>query len=132
MIKALKVTMVVWGVLGILFGLAYILIPKELGEMFGYTTEAAPEYLPAFLVSLGVTIIASSVFVIAAARDPLKHILWVKFAILSSLLSLVGELYSVVREYVSFGQATMGIVLFAVFAAAFLIFYPWRVTKGGQ
>jgi len=129
MLKALKVTMIVYGALGILFGLAYIFAPYELGNMFGYAE--GPEYVSAFLASLGVCIIAPCVFLIAAARDPLRHILWVKFAILWAILLAVIELYSFIRGYLDFGQAGMGIILHAVFAAAFLVFYPWRAARGG-
>ena len=125
MLKALKVTMIVWGVLHILLGLAFIFVPEELGEMFGYTAEG-PEYMLSFLASLGVGMVVPGIFVIVAARDPVKHILWVKFAILAAVLSLVIELYSVIQDYVTFDQAMMGIILPAVFTAAFLIFYPWR------
>ena len=129
MIRALKVTMIVWGIIGILFGLAYIFAPQELGDMFGY--EPGPEYVAAILASFGGCFIAVSVFVIAAAQDPLRHISWVKFAILFSVLGLVTELYSVIRGYVDFGQVGMGIILYAVFAAAFLAFYPYRAARGG-
>ena len=127
MIQALKVTMIVWGIIGILFGLAFIFVPYELGGMLGY--EKGPDYVPYFLASLGGCFIAVSVFLIAAARDPLRHIYWVKFAILWSILGVVIGLYSIIRGYVDFGQAGMGIILDAVFAVAFLIFYPWRVVK---
>jgi len=130
MIKALKVTMIVWGVIGILFGLAYIFIPTQLGEMFGF--EKGPAHGYAMLASLGGSFIAVSVFVIAAARDPLRNISWVKFAILYSLVGLVMELYSVIRGYVDFAQAGMGIILWAIFAAAFLVFYPWRRASSSQ
>jgi len=129
MIRALKVTMIVWGVIGILFGLAYIFVPYELGSMLGF--EKGPDYIPAFLASLGGCFIAVSVFVIAAARDPLQHISWVKFAILFSVLGLVIELYSVIRGYVDFSQAGMGIILYAIFAVAFLVFYPYRAARVG-
>ncbi len=131
MIRALKVTLIVWGVLGILFGLAFILTPRELGQMFGYSTEG-PKYMLHFLASQGIFLIAPSVFLIAAARDPLRHIYWVKFAILEALLMIVIDLYSVSQGYVGFGQAGTGIILNAVFAAAFLAFYPWRVARTSQ
>jgi len=127
MIRALKVTMIVWGIIGILFGLAFIFVPYELGGMLGY--EEGPDYVPYFLASLGGCFIAVSVFLIAAARDPLRHIYWVKFAILWSILGVVIGLYSIIRGYVDFGQAGMGVILDAVFAVAFLVFYPWRAVK---
>jgi len=122
--------MIVWGVIGILFGLAWIFAPYELGEMFGYAP--GPKYVAAFLASLGGGFIAVSVFVIAAARDPLRNISWVKFAILFSVLGLVTELYSVIREYIDLAQAGMGIIIWAIFVAAFLVFYPWRAARGGE
>ena len=125
MLKALKVTMIIWAVLHIVLGLAFILVPEQLGEMFGYSTEG-PEYMLSFLASLGVCMIAPAVFVIIAAKDPIKHILWVKFAILAAALGLVIELYSVIQGYITFSQAAMGIILPAIFTAAFLVFYPWR------
>ena len=130
MIKALKVTMIVWGIIGMLFGLAYLLAPTQLGDMFGY--EPGPEYVQAMLASLGGFFIAVAVFIIAAARDPLRNISWVKFAILFSVLGLVIGLYSVIRGYVDFAQAGMGIILYAIFAAAFLAFYPWRRAYSSQ
>ena len=130
MIRALKVSMIIYGVLGILFGLAYIIVPHQLGAMFGY--EQGPGYIDAFLLFLAVCFISASVFLIAAARDPLRHIYWVKYAILFATLMAVAELYSVIRGYLDFGQAGMGIILHAVFAAAFLAFYPWRVARTSE
>ncbi|MFC1912286.1 hypothetical protein ACFLXG_03940 [Chloroflexota bacterium] len=127
MIKALKVTMIIWGVIGILFGLAYIFTPTQIGEMFGY--EKGPAHGYAMLALLGGSFIAVSVFVIMAARDPLRNISWVKFVILYSLVNLVLEIYSVIRGYVDFTQAGVGIILWAIFAAAFLGFYPWRAAS---
>ncbi len=130
MLKALKVTMYVWGVVGILFGLAFILIPEQLGEMMGY--QPGPDYVHYMLASLGGVFIAGSVFIIIAARDPLKYINWVKFAILSSLLGLVLGLYSIVMGYVNFTQAGTGVIIDAVFAAALFAFYPYKAAKEGQ
>ena len=128
MLKALKVTMIVWGVLHILMGLAFIFVPQQLGEMFGYTAEG-PEYMLSFLASLGVAMIVPAIFVIVAARDPVKHILWVKFAISCAVLNLVIELYSVIQGYITFGQATATIISTIVFAVALLVFYPWRAAR---
>ena len=127
MLKALKVTMIVWGILGILFGLAFIFIPQQLGDMYGFEHGAVSTlYL---LGLLGIAWIAASVFLIAAARDPLRHIYWVKFAILGCLLSLAIAIYSLARGFVNFSQAGIDIIMYAVFAAAFLVFYPWRKTS---
>lgn len=124
MIKALKVVMIVYGVLGILFGLGFIFMPEQMGATFGF--EKGPAYVPYFLVGLGTSMIAPSIFLIVAARDPLQNILWVKFAILWGALSAVGALYCILRGFVNFGQAGMGFIIDAVFTVLFLAFYPWR------
>jgi hypothetical protein len=120
----------VWAILGVLFGLSYIFIPRELGNLFGYAE--GPEHIYAYLAALGGCYIAVSVFIFIAARDPMRHINWVRFAILFCALELVTELYSVLRGYVYFSQAAMGVIIWAVFLAAFLIFYPWRAAQAGE
>ena len=127
MLKALKVTMIVYGVETILLGLAFIFIPRQFGEMMGY--EQGPDYILFVLAGLGVCLIAPSVFLIAAARDPIRHIYWVKFAILWTILTIVIALYSFIQGYVDFGKVAMDIILEAVFLVAFLVFYPWRAAK---
>ena len=122
--------LIVWGALGILFGLAFIFVPEQLGAMFGY--EKGPAYVRYLLGMLGSCHIAAGVFLIVAARDPLRHINWVKFAILGCLLTLAIVLYSLVQGFVNFSQVGMDIILFAVFAVAFLALYPWRAARGSK
>ena len=127
MLKALKVTMIVYGVIGILFGLAYIFVPRQLGAMFGHEVAFVTELAAVF----GVSLVAIGIFLIIAARDPIKHILWVKYAIVFAILSLAAELYSFILGYITLGSALTPIILHAVFAVALLAFYPWRAAKGG-
>jgi hypothetical protein len=125
-IKALKVTMIVYAVIGILFGLAYIFIPGQLATMFGHDT--LPELAGALAVALGASFVAACIFLIVAARDPLKHILWVKYAIVFAILMLAAELYSVIIGYLALGQAVTAIIIHGIIAVALLSFYPWRAA----
>jgi len=127
MIKPLKVTMIVYALIGILFGLACIFIPRQLGAMFGQ--EGGPT-VAALSASYGFGLVAACIFLIIAAREPIKHILWVKYAIVFAILSLAAELYSVILGYITLGSGLTAIILHAVFAIAFLVFYPWRAVKG--
>ena len=129
MIKPLKVTMIVYAVIGILIGLAMIFVPLQFFTMFGH--EAWPASVAALGVECGVSFVAACIFLIIAARDPLKHILWVKYAILFAILILAAHLYSLILGYSNFSDAVTGIIMNAVFAAALLAFYPWRVAKSG-
>ena len=130
MIKPLKVTMIVYAAIGILFGLAYIFIPRQLGAMFGH--EAGPAYVAALAAALGVSFVSVCIFLIIAARDPIKHILWVKYVIVFAILSLAAELYSVIMGYITLGSALTPIIIHAVFASALLAFYPWRAARSGE
>lgn len=129
MIKPLKVTMIVYAVIGIVFGLGYIFVPRQLAAMFGH--EAVPALAATLAAALGASFVSACIFLIIAARDPLKHILWVKYVIVFAILMLAAESYSVILGHITLGQALTAIIIHAVFAAAFLAFYPWRAARSG-
>ena len=124
MIKALKVVMIVWAIIVILYGLAFIFVPEQLGAMVGL--EKAPAFVAYLSAMLGVSWIVPSVFVIIAARDPLRNIMWVKFVTVLQVLIFAADVYSLMRGYVNWSQGGMGLIIDAVFAVLFLVFYPWR------
>ena len=124
MIKGLKLAMIAWAVIGILFGLGFLLAPNQL--IAGFGVSLAPSYVQYFLTLLGNVYIMTGIFVILAARDPLKHILWLQFAIASSLLDMIAALVFIIRGSLTFSQVGITLVLNIFLLAAFLIFYPWR------
>ena len=126
MTRALKVTMILYAASGILFGLAFIFVPRQLGSMLGH--ESGPAYVAALTAELGASFISACVFLIIASRDPIKHILWVRYAILFAILMLAASLYSFFMGSLTFNQAGVGII-HAIFAAALLTFYPWRRSR---
>jgi uncharacterized membrane protein SirB2 len=127
MIKGLKIAMIVWAAIAILVGLAYIFFPSQLGEMGGF--EKGPAWVVYILALLGVCYIAAGAFVIIAARDPLKNIRWVQFAIAVAILLVVVAASSMGRGFVTFSQEGMLLIFNAVFAVAFLALYPWRAKS---
>ena len=131
MIKPLKVTMIVYAVLGIVFGLAYIFAPHQLSAMLGH--EAGPS-VNALLMYLGASFTPACIFLVIVARDPLKNILWVKYAIAFAILMSAAHLYSLILGYMNLSQpgVIMGIVVHAVFAVSFLTFYPWRSARSAE
>ncbi len=129
MIKGLTVAMIVWAAVGILFGLGFVFAPEQLCSMFGF--EKAPTYVPYFLAFIGISYIVAGVFVIIAARNPLKHIMWVQLAIAWSLLDALSALYFIIRGNVNFSQAGMVPIIDVVFVVAFLALYPWRKAPVG-
>ncbi len=129
MIRALKVVMIIGAAIWILLGLALVFAPEQLGAMMGFAK--GPEWSPYLHALLGVCYIAGGAFVIVAAvRDPLKHIMWVQFAIVGAILALAVEVYSMMRGFVTFEQVGTGIIIDAVFFVALMALYPWRAAKG--
>jgi hypothetical protein len=129
MIRGLKVAMIIWSAVAILVGLAYIFFPRQLGEMGGF--EKGPAWVAYILALLGICFVATGAFVIvAAARDPLKHIMWVQFAIAVAILIVVVAASSIMRGLVTFSQEGPLLIFNAVFAVAFLALYPWRAKPG--
>jgi len=124
--------MIVYAVAGLLFGLAYIFVSRQVFAMFGF--EEGPAHVAAMAAALGASWVPACIFLIIAARDPLKHILWVKYAIVFAILSFAAELSSVIRGYMDFSDrgAVIGVTVHAVFAVALLIFYPWRAARSGE
>ena len=121
MIRALKVALVVFGVVMILMGLLLVIFPDKVASVSDVTG-----YLRYAIVSLGACLLAAGGFPIAAARDPLRHINWVKFAIVWFILAAIAGLYSVVKSDVTFVHAGTLIILHAVFAVVLLALYPYR------
>lgn len=127
MIRGLKVVLIVYGAIEILMGLAMVIVPAQMAGMTGFEESAG--YVSYLMGSLGVCLIAPSVFLIVAARDPLRHINWVKFAILWCILGALAGLYAVIQGAVNFGEVGMQIIMDAAFAVVFLALYPWRAAQ---
>jgi len=128
MIKPLKVTMYVYAIAGIVFGLAYIFASNQLSTILGHEAGSS---VNALLVYLGASFLPACIFLLIVARDPLKNILWVKYAITFAVLMLASHLYALILGYMDFSQTGMiiGVAVHAVFATAFLAFYPWRASQ---
>ncbi len=119
--------MIVFGVRNILFGLACIVTPQLVANIWGL--GEITDYVPFLIGIFGLSLIAPAPWLIAAARDPLRHITWVKFGILFMILAVVVPFYSVIQGAVDFSQVGIGIIQDAVFAVAFLALYPWRAAR---
>ncbi len=127
MAKALKVTMIVYAVIVILLGLTFIFVPSIVAAIFGL--EDLPSSTAALGVVVGASLISACIFFIIAARDPIKNILWVKYAIVFAIFHIAADLYSAILGYEAFVEAAPGIILHVVFAVLFLVFYPWRKAR---
>ncbi len=126
MIKTLKVAMIVFAVVEIIFGLLIIFSPDKLLSMAGVSEVTG--YLKYIMALLGICLITPSIFLIMAARDPVRQINWVRFAILWFLLATIAAVYAIAKSYVTFSHAGTLLIVHAVFAVVLFALYPRRAN----
>ena len=127
MILALKLALVIFGVVEIVFGILFSAFPENTASMAGVNEVSG--YLKYTMASLGITLVIASVFIIMAAWNPLRHINWVKFTIVWCIFGALAGLASVIAGYVEFSHAGMQIIIDAAFAVIFLALYPYRMAR---
>ncbi len=128
--RALKVIMVFFGLVLILEGLLDIVMPEQRASIIGSSGSAGSTMF--YMTILGATWVAAGFWVMAAGRDPSRHLDWVKFVITLPVLLLLVLIFSIVRGYVSFDQVAIDLVLDAVFALSLLALYPRRKDSGSS
>lgn len=126
--RNLQVALILFGAIHLAQGVVLITNPDRIAKLMEFVELGVelPDYVPYLMALLGSAFIAAGVWFIIAGRDPVGNITWVKFAILWSILLLVIQLYSLAQGYVDFSQVWLGIFEDAIFAVAFLFFYPYR------
>ena len=83
------------GAIQVILGVFYLFFPEFFLKATGHTIPQADIYYP--LAMLSARFIAYGIALIYIAREPLKHILWIKFMILIQLIDLAaGIFYSLV------------------------------------
>lgn len=128
--RALKVIMTVFGLVLILEGLLDIVVPEQRASIMGSGGSSSSAMF--YMTILGATWVAAGFWVMAAGRDPSRHLNWVKFVITLPVLLLLALIFSIVRGYVSFDQVAVDLVSDAVFALSLLALYPRRNNSGSS
>ncbi len=120
--RNIKATLIICGAIYIAEGLIFLVAPDRIMDLYGF---AGLNDSMAFLMTIiGSAFIAAGVWFIMTMLDPIRNINAIKFAILWCSLFVISPLYGLWQGYVDFNQIWLGMVINAVFVAAFLIFYP--------
>jgi hypothetical protein len=122
MIGMLKATMSLYGFGNGAFGILYLVAPDQLALVQGAENTSA--YLTSTKMALGAGLAAAGVFIVIAARDPVKRLLWVKYAIALAVLFSAVAWYSGLVLFDDLGQASTGVIIHGVFALLLLALYP--------
>ena len=120
--RNIKATLIICGAIYIAEGLIFLVAPDRIMDLYGF---AGLNDSMAFLMTIiGSAFISAGVWFIMTMLDPIRNINAIKFAILWCSLFVISPLYGLWQGYVDFNQIWLGMVINAVFVAAFLIFYP--------
>jgi hypothetical protein len=130
MSTALKVVLIVYGAVLLLMGLVGIILPEQISEMFG--VKEVNDNIIYLAMAVSVFSLAVGIWILIAARDLLRNIIWVKFSITVAAFSAVLLAYSSIKGYVEFIQVLPAIILWIIFIVLFLVFYPWREARAGE
>jgi peptidoglycan/LPS O-acetylase OafA/YrhL len=130
MSTALKVVLIVYGAVLLLMGLVGIILPEQISEMFG--VEEVNDNIIYMAMAVSVFSLAVGIWILIAARDLLRNIIWVKFSITVAAFSAVLLAYSSIKGYVEFIQVLPAIILWIIFIVLFLVFYPWREARASE
>lgn len=128
MIRAVKVIMAIFGSVLILEGLLDVVMPAQRASMFEPGGSSASVLF--YMTILGATWVAAGIWVVAASRDPARHVSAVKFVITLPTLLSMALIFSILRGYVGLGQVIIELALDAFFALSLLALYPWRRRSG--
>ena len=129
MIRALRVTVIVYSIALAVAGLLNIVIPEQMLKTLGF--DALSDSARTVMLLVGAAYVAAGVWATVAARDLPKNLIWVKFLITKALLSDAAMLYLGIRGYTEFSDTWWFILIDVVFVALCLAFYPWRSRQTG-
>ncbi len=120
----LKIALVIYGAIYITQGIVLLVAPERMADMYGF--GEVNDRVAYLMAVTGAAFIAAGVWFAMTFLDPVHNINSVRFAILWAGLLLVMPLYGLWQGYIEIGQVWLGLILNAIFAAAFLIFYPYQ------
>ena len=107
-----------------LLGALLIFAPGQVTRAFGFID--LPPTVGYLIGMWGCLFATLGLGYLAAASNPLRHLVWVQVAIVRGALECVLGLVYLARGTVTFQQAGLGIVVAALISIAYLALYPRR------
>ena len=114
----LRLSMALYGILALASGLLAMLFPgplAALGETQSNTFLLGSWGWLTALIGLGVLL---------ASRDPIRHILWLRLALVSFLVGGAYDLFHYAAGTVSLSAIMLDLAAYLLFGGLFLLFYP--------
>lgn len=105
-----------------LLGLLLILAPKQVELAFRF--RDLPDGVSYIIGLWGCVLVTAAIGYAVAAMDPIRHVVWVQVGVARGALECVLGVIYLARGVVSWQQAGFGILAAALFAVAYIVFYP--------
>ncbi|MCL2149328.1 MAG: hypothetical protein FWH51_00070 [Dehalococcoidia bacterium] len=115
----LKASLILYSAISVMMGVA-LLFPNNTAEFLDIDPGAS-----GFIFTLlGVANIAVAYLFMMAGFNPISSVSVLRFAVIWSALMLVGTVYAIFANYVTWGHVWFVVVIHAIFLLTLLIFYP--------
>jgi hypothetical protein len=125
----LRISMILFGAIQMAEGMVMWIGPRYVIDTIGFNniflSAEANGFVSYIMAIAGAALIAGGCLFLLGSFNPMKNVNAVRFAILWSALTLAGQIYAIMKEYVTFGHIWWNLVVTAIFLLAFLIFFPW-------
>jgi hypothetical protein len=125
----LRISMILFGAIQMAEGLVMWILPGRVYEYVGfgdlYIASDVSNFIAYIMAIAGAALISGGCLFLIGSFNPMKNVNAVRFAILWSALILAGQIYSIAKDYVTFGHIWWNLVVTAIFLLAFFIFFPW-------
>ena len=122
MMRPLKVTLAVIGVVQVFFGLLFVVAPGQFAYLFHL--PVAPGWTNWLLVMGGARFLGMGYGMFVTMRDPLKHRSWIQAMIGVQILDWLATIANLLSGTITLTQASTATFLPIVFIVALLVFYP--------
>jgi hypothetical protein len=106
----------------ILLGAVLIFMPGEVQRVFHFNDR--PASMNYVLGLWGCVLASLGLGYLVAAKDPVKHLVWVQVGIVRGALECVLGIVYLTRGIATFQQAGLGIILAGLISLGYIAFYP--------
>ena len=130
MMRPLKVTLAVIGIVQVLFGLLFVFAPGQFAALFHF--PVAPAWVNWLLVMGGARFLGMGCGMFIAMRDPVKHRTWIQAMIGIQAIDWLATIANLLSGTITLSQASTATFLPIVFIVALLVFYPRGQSSVGE
>jgi hypothetical protein len=122
MMRGLRMVLVLDAAVLLLLGAALIAAPELAATAFGL--EGLPVGVHYLVGTWGCALLTMGIGYVAAAQNPVRHVVWVQVGIARGVLECLVGLWYVMQGVVTLRQAGPGIVVAALMAVAYTVLHP--------